>query len=93
RRAGAAALDLAWVAAGIFDGYFELNLSDWDVAAGGLLVEEAGGRVTDWAGGPDYLSGDVIAASPSAHPMLMEAAALSPLRGRSGREGSDQVEG
>jgi myo-inositol-1(or 4)-monophosphatase len=83
RRAGAAALDLAWVAAGVFDGYFELNLSEWDVAAGGLLVEEAGGTVSDWAGGPDYLSGDIVAGSSSAHPMLLDAAARSPLRERS----------
>ncbi len=56
RRAGAAALDLAWVAAGVFDGYFELNQSEWDVAAGALLVEEAGGVVTDWEGGRKYLA-------------------------------------
>ena len=52
RRPGAAALDLAWVAAGVFDGFFELALSPWDVAAGGLLIAEAGGVVTDWSGGP-----------------------------------------
>lgn len=73
RRAGAAALDLAWVAAGVFDGYFELNQSEWDVAAGALLVEEAGGVVTDWEGGPDYLSGNVIAGSPATHAVLLEA--------------------
>ena len=50
RRAGAASLDLAWTAAGVFDGYFELRLGPWDVAAGALLVREAGGVVTDWAG-------------------------------------------
>ncbi len=48
RRAGAASLDLSWTAAGVFDGYFELALGPWDVAAGGLLVREAGGVVTDW---------------------------------------------
>jgi myo-inositol-1(or 4)-monophosphatase len=74
RRPGAAALDLAWVAAGVFDGYFELNLSVWDVAAGALLVEEAGGVVTDWEGGSAYLSGDVLAGSPRTHPVLLEAA-------------------
>ena len=73
RRAGAAALDLAWVAAGVFDGYFELNLSEWDIAAGALLVEEAGGVVTDWAGGPKYLSGNVIAGSPATHAVLLQA--------------------
>ena len=61
RRPGAAALDLAWVAAGVFDGFFELGLSPWDVAAGGLLVEEAGGTVSDWDGGPDWLAGDIVA--------------------------------
>lgn len=76
RRAGAAALDLAWVAAGVFDGYFELNLSPWDVAAGALLVEEAGGVATDWDGGPGYLGGDVLAGSPRTHPVLLGAASL-----------------
>jgi myo-inositol-1(or 4)-monophosphatase len=74
RRPGAAALDLAWVAAGVFDGYFELNLSPWDVAAGALLVEESGGVVTDWKGGPAYLTGDVLAGSPRTHPVLLKAA-------------------
>ncbi|MGH2555429.1 MAG: inositol monophosphatase family protein [Actinomycetota bacterium] len=74
RRAGAASLDLAWVAAGVFDGYLELNLSVWDVAAGALLVEEAGGVVTDWKGGPRYLSGNIIAGSAETHRVLLEAA-------------------
>ena len=51
RRFGAAALDLAWVAAGRFDGFWETHLSRWDVAAGELLVREAGGFVTDFRGG------------------------------------------
>jgi len=75
RRPGAAALDLAWVAAGVFDGYFELNLSVWDVAAGALLVQEAGGAVTDWDGGSNYLSGNVMAGSPATHAVLLAAAA------------------
>jgi myo-inositol-1(or 4)-monophosphatase len=74
RRAGAAALDLAWVAAGVFDAFFELRLSAWDVAAGALLVEEAGGVVTNWEGGSDYLGGDIMAGSPATHEMLSEAA-------------------
>ncbi|HXF73912.1 MAG TPA: inositol monophosphatase family protein [Actinomycetota bacterium] len=74
RRPGAASLDLAWVAAGVFDGFFELALSPWDVAAGGLLVEEAGGLVTDWAGGPGYLSGDILAGPPAVHRTLLELA-------------------
>jgi myo-inositol-1(or 4)-monophosphatase len=74
RRAGAASLDLAWVACGVFDGYFELHLSVWDVAAGALMVEEAGGVVTDWEGGSGYLSGDILAGSPQTHRVLLEAA-------------------
>ncbi len=74
RRPGAASLDLAWTAAGVFDGFFELGLSAWDVAAGGLLIEEAGGRVTDWAGGPDYLSGDILAGPPEVHAELLRLA-------------------
>ena len=74
RRPGAAALDLAWVAAGVFDGYLELNLSPWDVAAGALLVEEAGGVVTDWEGGRDYLRGNVLAGSPQTHGVLLASA-------------------
>jgi myo-inositol-1(or 4)-monophosphatase len=72
RRPGAAALDLAWVASGVFDGYFELNLSVWDLAAGSLLVQEAGGIVTDWEGGDRYLEGSIVAGSPSTHRMLLE---------------------
>ena len=64
---------MAWVAAGAWDGYFELNLRDWDLAAGALLVEEAGGVVTDWQGGSDYLKGDVVAGSPQTHAMLLDA--------------------
>lgn len=63
RRAGAAALDLAYVACGRLDGYWELRLYPWDVAAGVLLVQEAGGRVSDLNGGTDYLSGAHIVAS------------------------------
>ena len=62
RRAGSAALDLAYVAAGVFDGFFEFRLSPWDVAAGALLIEEAGGVVTDYDGGSAYLErGNVLA--------------------------------
>lgn len=58
RRAGSASLDLAYVAAGRFDGYWEAYLKPWDVAAGALLVREAGGTVTDFAGGQDWLFGE-----------------------------------
>ena len=75
RRAGAAALDLAWTAAGTFDGYFELNLNTWDVAAGAALVLEVGGRVSDWSGGETWVEcGDVLAAPPAVHEVLLELA-------------------
>lgn len=73
RRAGAASLDLAWSAAGVFDGYFELALGPWDVAAGALLVREAGGVVTDWSGDDAawLTSGDIVAAPPAVHEHLL----------------------
>jgi len=75
RRPGAASLDLAWVAAGVFDGFFELNLSPWDVAAGALLIEEAGGVVTDWEGGDGWLeTGDILAGPPAVHSALLQLA-------------------
>ena len=82
RRAGAAALDLAWTAAGTFDGYFELNLSTWDVAAGAALVLEVGGRVTDWSGGATWVEAGsgIFAAAPAVHEVLLELAAAPPQR-------------
>ena len=73
RRAGAASLDLAWTAAGVFDGYFEQALGPWDVAAGALLVREAGGVVTDWAGDDTawLTSGDIVAAPRAIHERLL----------------------
>jgi myo-inositol-1(or 4)-monophosphatase len=73
RRAGAASLDLAWTACGVFDGFFELGLAPWDVAAGALLVREAGGVVTDWEGGPGFLTGSILAAPPQVHGALLAA--------------------
>lgn len=65
RRAGSAALDLAYVACGRVDGFWEFNLKPWDIAAGALLIKEAGGLVTDFNGGEDYLeSGNIMAANP-----------------------------
>lgn len=65
RRAGSAALDLAYVAAGRVDGFFEIGLKPWDTAAGELLVVEAGGLVTDFTGGHNHVqSGNIVAASP-----------------------------
>ena len=64
RRAGSAALDLAYVAAGVFDGFFEFRLAPWDIAAGALLIREAGGELTDFDGGPGFLErGNVVAGS------------------------------
>jgi myo-inositol-1(or 4)-monophosphatase len=77
RRAGAASLDLAYVGAGAFDGYFELGLGLWDIAAGALLVREAGGVVTDWAGDPEavFVSGDILAGTPAWHTAMLEIVA------------------
>lgn len=74
RRAGSAALDLAYVAAGRLDGFWELGLSPWDMAAGVLLVREAGGIVTDFSGEGNYLeTGNVIAAASKVYQPLYEA--------------------
>jgi myo-inositol-1(or 4)-monophosphatase len=77
RRPGAAALDLAWVAEGVFDGFFELGLGTWDVAGGALLIREAGGVVTDWNGDEAawLTSGDILAGPPPIHQALLEIAA------------------
>jgi myo-inositol-1(or 4)-monophosphatase len=74
RRAGAASLDLAWTAAGVLDGYFEQRLGTWDVAAGGVIVREAGGVVTDWRGDEHawLASGDVVAGPPAVHARILE---------------------
>lgn len=81
RRPGAAALDLAYTACGIFDGFFEFRLSPWDLAAGSLLVEEAGGAVSDMDGGPSYLdSGNLLCGTPGVHRELLEA--VAPFAGR-----------
>ena len=71
RRGGSAALDLAYVAAARLDGHWEPHLNPWDVAAGAALVLEAGGVVTDMAGGQDWLSGgSIIASGPALHPAI-----------------------
>jgi len=65
RRFGSAALDLAYVACGRFDAFYEYSLNAWDVAAGALLVKEAGGRLSDFSGGDNYIFGkEMIASSP-----------------------------
>ncbi len=73
RRAGSAALDLAYVAAGRFDGFWEMNLKPWDMAAGILLIQEAGGLISDFSGGQGYMAkGHVVAASPKVFKPLLQ---------------------
>jgi myo-inositol-1(or 4)-monophosphatase len=72
RRPGAAALDLAYVAAGRFDGFFELGLAPWDTAAGVLLVQEAGGNVGTFTGKPYDDRGHLVAGSPRIQQALLE---------------------
>ncbi len=82
RRFGAAAVDLAYVAAGRFDAFFEYGLSSWDVAAGAFLVELAGGKVSDFKGGSDYLfNGDMIASGQHLYEPVFEVVqrAFSPV--------------
>jgi myo-inositol-1(or 4)-monophosphatase len=72
RRHGSAATDLAYVAAGRFDGFFEYGLNPWDVAAGAFLVQQAGGKVSDFTGGGNYMFGkEMIAGSPKVHDDLL----------------------
>lgn len=74
RRAGAAALDLAYVACGRLDGFWEMGLSKWDMAAGALLVKEAGGLVGGLTGEDDwYETGDIVASTPKVFPQLLAA--------------------
>lgn len=73
RRAGSAALDLAYIACGRCEGFFEIALSPWDMAAGSLLIKEAGGIVTDFSGGDEYLTtGNIIAATPAFHGEMLK---------------------
>lgn len=72
RRCGAAALDLAYTAAGVYDGFFEFRLSPWDLGAGVLLIEQAGGVVTDLDGGRRFLEGgNTVAGGPAVHAELL----------------------
>jgi len=73
RRLGSAAVDLAYVACGRFEGFFEYNLNPWDVAAGAFIVQEAGGTVTDFKGADDYLFGKSIIAAGKVNKALFEA--------------------
>ena len=73
RRQGSAALDLAYVAAGRFDGFWEINLKPWDLAAGVLLIKEAGGMVSDFKGGSDFMDyGHIVTASPKVFKPLLQ---------------------
>ncbi|MBL0144108.1 MAG: inositol monophosphatase [Betaproteobacteria bacterium] len=77
RRPGAAALDLAWVAAGRLDGFWEMGLSPWDMAGGALLVREAGGMVGDFEGAEGFLeSGRIVAAGAKVFPLLLQTLAI-----------------
>jgi myo-inositol-1(or 4)-monophosphatase len=72
RRLGSAAIDLAYVACGRLEGFYEYGLAPWDVAAGALLVTEAGGIVSDWSGGDNFLFGErILAASKEIHPIVL----------------------
>ncbi len=77
RDRGAGALDLCYVACGRFDGYWEIDQSPWDVAAGGLIVEEAGGRMSNFRGGPfDIFSGEMLASNGQIHEEMLAVLAL-----------------
>jgi myo-inositol-1(or 4)-monophosphatase len=80
RRLGSAALDLCYVAAGRFDGFWELRLKAWDIAAGGLIAEEAGAKVTSMEGGADYLRpvASILAANPALHGRMLEILSENP---------------
>ena len=73
RRAGSAAIDMAYTACGRFDGFWEFKLNPWDIGAGVIIVEEAGGVVTDPFGGKNFLkTGDLVAATPIIHKKIIE---------------------
>ncbi len=73
RRPGSAALDLAYVAAGRMDGFWEIGLSSWDMAAGALLIQEAGGRVSDFSGNDQFLeTGNIVAGAPKVYEALLK---------------------
>ncbi len=72
RRAGSAALDLSYLSCGRCEGFFEIGLSPWDIAAGDILIREAGGVVTDFGGGSEYLlTGNIVAGNPAVHEQLL----------------------
>jgi myo-inositol-1(or 4)-monophosphatase len=85
RRPGSACLDLAYTSRGVFDGFWERRLSPWDVAAGSILVSEAGGLVTDFNGNPFHVEmKEILAAGPKVHALLRQVIApeFCPVDGR-----------
>ena len=77
RDRGAGALDLCYVACGRFDGYWEIDQSPWDIAAGGLIVEEAGGRMSNFRGGPfDIFGGETVASNGKIHDQILAVLAM-----------------
>jgi myo-inositol-1(or 4)-monophosphatase len=85
RRGGSAALDLAYVACGRFEGYWEMHLSPYDVAAGTVLIREAGGLVTDLKGGNDFLyGGQILASNGKIHPFIQKQLDPFPSKGEKG---------
>jgi myo-inositol-1(or 4)-monophosphatase len=73
RRAGSVALDLSYVASGRLDGFWEIGLQEWDIAAGALIVQEAGGLISDFSGGNDYFNtGNIIAGNPKVHKGILQ---------------------
>jgi myo-inositol-1(or 4)-monophosphatase len=77
RRDGAAALDICYVAAGRFDGFWELNLQPWDMAAGALIVQEAGGTISDPYGNPYRVDAhDIVASNGHLHPLMLDVLAM-----------------
>jgi len=80
RRLGSAAVDLVYVACGRFDGFFEYNLNPWDVAGGALIVKEAGGMVTDFSGGKNFLFGkEIIACNPNIYKEFLNIVVNPPM--------------
>lgn len=83
RRQGSAALDLAYVAAGRYDGFWEGGLKRWDIAAGAVILQEAGGYITDFIGKSAYMdNGEVVAANPAIHALMLEKISLTTNRKR-----------
>jgi myo-inositol-1(or 4)-monophosphatase len=92
RRLGSAELDLCSVAAGIYDAYWELYLAPYDVAAGAVIVREAGGTVTDLAGGKDWLhGGQVLASNALLHEELLRSSARGSEARREAAPADDEI--